>query len=160
MDQARIVLAHHEAAHAVAHVVLGIAFDYVTISPTEGADGHVKNVPGTLNPVDPDAFDLDDEFDWCLTMVAGPLGEARSWCLLENGDTERIEDYEDFACGANAEGDIGHLTSVLFVPHDLMNSLWTSGRELVASNWDYIVRVATELDERETLSEAEVLRLR
>jgi len=143
MEDERFVVAHHEASHAVAHVVLDIPFDYVTIVPTGESEGHLTNLAGDTNPIDYEEFD-----------------EARATCVRETGSDANCEAFEERAYSDNDDGDIAHLSRVLFLPPVLMAQLWEQGREFVNDNWDYIQRVATALLEHETLSHDDVRQLR
>jgi hypothetical protein len=160
MEDERFVVAHHEASHAVAHVVLDIPFDYVTIVPTGESEGHLTNLAGDTNPIDYEEFDDDRDFPWCVSTVVGPLGEARATCVRETGSDANCEAFEERAYSDNDDGDIAHLSRVLFLPPVLMAQLWEQGREFVNDNWDYIQRVATALLEHETLSHDDVRQLR
>ncbi|HEX3345555.1 MAG TPA: hypothetical protein VHS09_13320 [Polyangiaceae bacterium] len=102
--------AHHEAGHAVASVILGHRFHYVTIEPGDGNLGHV------LYPASDRRFRPDESWtpiaerrvrDAILVMLAGYIAEAKftgrnNW-LGSRGDRDGAADLAMRACGSTEE---------------------------------------------------------
>jgi hypothetical protein len=137
-------VAVHEAAHAVAAIVLGQPFEFVEIAERTLDDGREcrgRVHYADLNPIYP-AVEL------AMGYLAGPIAEARcshqSLCgiLLGGGSDDYFHTKEALEDSRHSYDDA---------------ETWT--RQLVTKNWGAIVAVANDLIGRGRLEYAEVARL-
>lgn len=157
------VVAHHEAGHAVAGVVLGVEFTEVRVVP--GKDGKI-GVPLKTNP-------------WLGPRPSSNPGEFtdEEWEALSQSDREwehwKKRDHEKYAifCFAGKAAQLEYAgvvndedakTDYSFVEYWLPDygqrkaALEQEARELVKNHWPAVQAVAAELLERAALIPAEV----
>lgn len=157
------VVAHHEAGHAVAGVVLGVGFAEVRVVP--GKDGKI-GVPLRTNP-------------WLGPRPASNPGEFtdEEWAALSQSEGEwerwKKRDHEKYAifCFAGKAAQLEYAgvandedakADYSFVEYWLPNyeqrkaALEKAARELVRNHWPAVQAVAAALLERAALTPAEV----
>ena len=141
----------HEAGHAVVGLLLGVVQDVVTIEPDADAGnaGHVIQNHGNPYP------DLGGE-EWnlivrAITCYAGHMATRRlgydEYCIAAGAEN----DYRDaaFACHSIAGPDDDRCA-------ELQESASETARMMVDLCWDQIRCVAEELEEKRTLTGADV----
>jgi hypothetical protein len=158
------VIAHHEAGHAVAGMVLGVEFTAVRI--VRGEDGKI-GVPLKTNPwIAPrPAFKPPDEFtdeEWAKLLQSDEKWEA--WKKKDNdnyaifclaGKAAQLE----YAGVANDEDTKADYSFIAFrLPHCQLRirELEQAARELVRSHWPAVQAIAEELLNRSELTPIEV----
>lgn len=143
--------AYHEAGHAVAAIVRGIGFHYVTIVHDDEDDshGHVNYgaVPARLNAGNRAvARELRDRL---VVNQAGAIAEERF--LGHRNDIGAAADDEWFReCLWDMYGENGERHA---------RTLAQQARQLVAQHWSAMSRVANALLKEQTLTEEAVERL-
>jgi len=154
--------AHHEAAHAVAHVALGYRLYEVTINSSVADKlGHTHGSvsPKALKQTKNWSKGTITDKDWqaacenTVVLLVGELAEARftgnAYCLdpLDPRSSDQVEVLGRLAAMIPAD----------YAAQDaLLADLTARARKLVDDNWDGIERVAAELIEAETLDGAAV----
>jgi ATP-dependent Zn protease len=158
------VVAHHEAGHAVANLVLGIPFKAVRII-AGGDDGKI-GVPFKTNPwLGPRPQSNPGEFtdaEWAELSQSAEQWEA--WKKKDNdgyaivlltGKAAQIE-YAGSAKDEEANADYSIIEHVL--PHccQRLNELEQAATELVKAHWPAVQAIAAELLVRPELTPEEV----
>ena len=158
------VIAHHEAGHAVAGMVLGVEFTAVRIVP--GEDGEI-GVPLKTNPwLGPrPAFNPSCEFtdeEWAELSESDDKWEA--WKKRDNdnyaifclaGKAAQLE-YAGAANDEDAKADYSFIAHRLPQCQLRIGVLEESARELVRSHWPAVQAIAAELLKCSELTPAEV----
>jgi ATP-dependent Zn protease len=165
--------AFHEAGHAIAAVLNGIAFEKVYIvlrvDETVGFDGmQLGQVVRTLHKPDFVA-DLSQAKLQVIQMLAGPLGETLAYSNLEPKLEQQSADIQDVISLLKFTLCPFILTAgeATFNPQDVahhwpeiikvINECVALARHLVTQHRDCISRVANELLSRGELTRAEVV---
>lgn len=159
----REVLAHHEAGHAVAGVVLGIGLIYIRI--VKGEDGLIGVKPKT-NPF-PQArppFNPPGEFtadEWA------ELQDDEKWREWQRKDNEKYtvyylagkaaqRKYAGTAEDDDAKADYSFVQHRMPLCYARLSEMEEAAREFVETYWTAIEAVASALLERSELSPTEV----
>ena len=129
-------IAHHEAAHAVVGLVLGIPIEYATVRPSADCAGHVSWEP--MLPAQKHAV--------CLTYYAG-----READLLTRGRWQTWWQWPHRFDYANARPFAAELGG--------SRALRAQARALVHRHWPQIDRVAHALTQAGTLTGWQIKRL-
>jgi ATP-dependent Zn protease len=153
------LIAHHEAGHAVADIMLGIPFKEVRIVP--GEDGKT-GVPFKTNPwIAPRPATNPGEFtdaEWQELSHSDEKWEA--WKKKDN-DSYAIAllagraaqgEYAGFASLENAFSDYATLKNVLPHCYQRLGELEHEARELVRKYWRGVEAIASELLNRPVLT--------
>jgi ATP-dependent Zn protease len=156
------VIAHHEAGHAVAHIVFGIPFVEVTIVPRQ--DGKT-GVPSKTNPwVAPRPSSNPGEFtdaEWQELSQSEEKWEA--WKKKDNdgyaivllaGKAAQAQ-YAGSANPEDAYSDYDTLKHVLPQCYQRLNELEHEARELVRKYWPAVEAIASALLNRPVLTSDE-----
>jgi hypothetical protein len=158
------VIAHHEAGHAVAGMVLSVEFTAVRIVP--GEDGKI-GVPLKTNPwLGPrPAFNPSGEFtdeEWADLSESDDKWKA--WKKRDNdnyaifclaGKAAQLE-YAGAANDEDAKADYSFIAHRLPQCQQRIGVLEELARELVRSHWPAVQAIAAELLKRSELTPAEV----
>lgn len=157
------VVAHHEAGHAVAGIVLGVEFTEVRIVP--GKDGKIgvplKTMPwrGPRPSSNPGEF---TEEEW------GELSQSdEKWEAWKKGDHEKYAifcfagkaaqlEYAGVVSDDDAKADYSFVEYWLPDYQQRKGRLEKAARELVRKHWPAVQSVTVELLERGALTPAEV----
>ena len=158
----RDVIAHHEAGHAVAGLVLGVPFTEVRIVP--GKDGRI-GVPLKTNPwIGPRPASNPGEFtdeEWAELSRSDAEWEA--WKKRDNdsyaifclaGKAAQLE-YEGEASEEDAKADYSFIAHRLSDCQRRIGELEQAARALVKEYWPAVQAIAAELLDRSVLSAAE-----
>lgn len=157
------VVAHHEAGHAVAGVVLGVEFTQVRIVP--GEDGKI-GVPLKTNPwLAPRPSSNPGEFT--CEQWAELLQNDEKWEAWKKGDQEKFAifcfagkaaqlEYAGVASDEDAKADYSFVEYWLPNYQYRKGALEESARELVREHWPAVQAIAAELLKCSELSPAEV----
>lgn len=145
--------AHHEAGHAVAYLVHGRRFRYVTVRPrAAGLSGRVVVHP---KPID----------HWTRAIIAhaGPLAEGRHEVETRMAEFE-AEGYtrEDVIAGAYLAGGHGDVEAIQQSVHALglaADPFEDVATRIVDANWQAVIDVAQALIKHHTLTYADVVDL-
>jgi hypothetical protein len=137
--------AHHEAGHAVACLLFGIAFDSVTIVRADDSNGHLtRPKPGWYNT---DHFD-----DRHLLRIRDEIAQDFAGQIAEwkyRGKRPRYGTQDDnqqaFDLALKLTG--GGKTTGAFLEY-----CWCFAEEFVNSNWNSIQLIAGELTKGKTLT--------
>jgi ATP-dependent Zn protease len=154
-----LATAYHEAAHAVAHIVMGYKLEHVSIDPPK--DG---TLGGTKGEIVPPSFEARlrqrDEFDdselrligdEIVTYLLGEIAEAR-----RRGDTYRLDPLNVRTDDERqVMGRIGALWPNYAEADEHLAALHTSAQQLAAEHWSKIETVASALLERRRLTGVE-----
>ena len=147
----RTKTAYHEAGHALAHFVLHIRFDGVTIKPSPETDtlGQlIQEAPRAISVNDLQGWQVDEEIIACF---AGPSAEARI-----SGRTCWPKGSNDFQFAFDLAAKLDHLHVEDIDPY--LRDLWARAKNLLKrpGHWLGVERVAAALLQREVLSYSEV----
>jgi hypothetical protein len=157
------VVAHHEAGHAVAGIVLGVEFTAVRIVP--GKDGKIgvplKTMPWRGPRPSSNPGEFNDE-EWAELSQSDEKWE--SW---KNGDHEKYAifcfagkaaqlEYAGVATDADAKADYSFVEYWLPNYQQRKGALEESARDLVRNYWPAVQATAAELLKRSELTPAEV----
>jgi len=150
VDIERVAL--HEAGHAVAHHVLGIAFDVVTVVPSDDAGtlGHVTTNTGASNLIQLNYGSRNREIaalarDHIICTLAGMAAED---VLLGN--------IYEAGCRRDVEQAMIDSQYRSRVPHAYFGKRKTDARKLIRENTSAVRAVAAALLERQSLTWCEV----
>ena len=141
MNELRIT-AHHEAAHAVIALRLGLIFDHVTAIPDDDAQ-----TDGALHWTDLQSagdLEISSEVD-AIVLLAGPFAEAR---LLKMSLHEVL--------AGDAAGDDREALATLGLDDEQFVAASREALALVEQDWPVIERVAEALLEYQALDFAAV----
>jgi hypothetical protein len=156
-------VAHHEAGHAVAGIVLGVEFTAVRIVP--GEDGKIgvplKTMPWLGPRPSSNPGEFNDE-EWAELSQSDEKWE--SW---KNGDHEKYAifcfagkaaqlEYAGVATDADAKADYSFVEYWLPDYGQRKAALEQEARELVRNHWPAVQAVAAALPERAALTPAKV----
>lgn len=143
------VVAHHEAAHAIAAVELGVpgSIAFIQVDDDDLAGGRVRFVPGTASV----PFTDVKAHDWIIQQLVGAEAEARITNELPTArsgaqdDYERARSYaERFKLAAPADPDEN--------PSRIERDDYeVEAQEFVEKHWGKIVKVANEILARPTV---------
>lgn len=140
------LIAHHEAAHALAHVVLRLGMRYVTLRPRSGdAHGLVK----TTSRRPPDEQRLDTLIKHAVAALSGPLAELKLTGAdrsMYDNDWVRANDYLEII----SPGDLRQAS---------VDAAQCWSRVIADRHWPQINAVAASLVERRTLQRSEVFEI-
>ena len=158
----RDVIAHHEAGHGVAGLVLGVPFTEVRI--VSGEDGRV-GVPLKTNPwIGPRPASNPGEFtdeEWAALSRSDEEWEA--WKKRDNdsyaifclaGKAAQVE-YAGEASEEDAKADYSFIAHRLSDCQRRIGELEQAARTLVREYWPAVQAIAAELLDRSVLSAAE-----
>ncbi|MFN3891988.1 MAG: hypothetical protein ACK4MV_16455 [Beijerinckiaceae bacterium] len=137
-----LIVAHHEAGHAVAAIALGVPMRFATIVPDleDATLGHVRFRSG-----DPDLPSLGHRL--LIVSLAGPAAQRRfapRSPIRVNGDSDfQLARLESETCSSSP---VAARSLHRWAEHE--------SRHLVAREWVLIEHVAAALIERRTIDEA------
>jgi hypothetical protein len=141
--------AHHEAGHAIAGIVGGLSFEYVTIKPEWSEEveawmaGHVKFQP---RPEKIGEWTDAERRAFVITTLAGPLAQARD-------QKHRNKQDDVFNDGAATD----KYNTKLTVKSDAELSDWYDAAvAFVEDHWSHIRKLAIALQQRSRLTQDEV----
>ena len=175
-------VAVHEAGHAIARVILGIPFSHVEVFAVDnaqvvsGSDAKAEWLPtlpqdyGVTDAMEV-AFDSthrDDLFDFSVATACGPAAQMRyeghepaarldgfEW-FGGSGDASVVKQY----CLVLATIQDDTIRGVVARKDELVGQVLGAATDLVDQNEAWIRAVASELEEKQTLSRAAVEELR
>jgi hypothetical protein len=148
-------VAFHEAGHAVAAVTLGIRVFLATVVPSHDCAGHVLHAP---------IGELTVEQALLITL-SGPAAQRRYFPLLAvfgpegEGDLEDHIGVFDFA-EARTLLRMLHGSDWMDVCAETLPRWLARADRLVGREWLWILRVAAALEQRHTLTGAEITTLK
>lgn len=176
--------AFHEAGHAVAHAVLNLPFEYVTIVPDDDAAGHIAydrpdEILEKWNDGDRDDANLRHHIEReLITTLAGLTAQRRQFPRSHGRMNYKLS--EDAVCLPDATGFAlkpgmrlaspgADYTTASRIVHDLFGDndvateylVYINARTLalIRDQWNAVERVAHALIERQRLDYDDVLRL-
>lgn len=126
--------AYHEAGHAIAFVVLGYSFRYVTIRSSSGGLAGAVVRDGGATPI--------DARDYFVIAAAGPASEAR-WTLNELGRSLPESLQRQITRATNS--DLTGLQDIEGSGEAPVRQHLREAHVLIRDNWDAVTRVAETL---------------
>lgn len=168
--------AFHEAGHAVAHAVLDLPFDYVTIVPEDGAAGHVaytrpNEIVETWNDGDRDSAEIRHYIEReLIATLAGLVAQKRRFPRSDQRMTvpTDLKDVDGnplrrMAAPGADHTTAGRIVADIFGDDDVAFKYFcfveARARALICDRWSAVERVAQALMDRHKLDYSEVLRL-
>ncbi|HUZ34026.1 MAG TPA: hypothetical protein VMV19_18245 [Xanthobacteraceae bacterium] len=176
--------AFHEAGHAVAHAVLDLPFEHVTIVPADDSDGHVAYdrphaIVEAWNNGDRDSAEVRHHSEReLITLLAGLEAQRRRFPRSHkrmtysnrsvygddfDGDGNPVPRSTRIAASGADYTTAGRIVDDLFgnraIALDYLVYINTRTRVLIWDHWEAIERVAHALIERRTLTYDDVLRV-
>lgn len=150
--------AYHEAGHVVAHHVLGLPFEYVTIIPDQDSEGHIIEDdydPGILG-----ASMEENDYQYSEMVTLGASVGAEKYLMRGTLTLEEIEvaiaredpDRDALRCHARSIAGDGELAG----QERLQACALEDARRLVTHYWADVETVAHALLRSKTLSSEEV----
>ena len=142
--------AHHEAGHALACLMFGIAFDYVTIVGTDDSNGH-------LSRPEPKWYSTDRFDDRHLLRIRdeiaqGFAGQIAEWKFRGKRPRYGTQDDNQKAVDLAMKLIGGGKTTGAYLEY-----CWCCAEDFVNSNWSNIQLVAGELARGETLTRRQLI---
>ena len=163
-------IAIHEAGHAVAHVVLGVDFDYATIEPDGDSAGRVAYtrphyIVESWNDGERDdprlRIHIENEL---IITLCGPAAQRIKFPRSHHNNTITLSNGEKVLARGTDHSQVTRTIFDLFGPNDQVR--WKYERyiaarahALVEANWNDIEAVANALLKDRRLSEADVRRV-
>lgn len=141
--------AFHEAGHAMICIALFHNFEYVTVVPNDNSFGHILR---SLN-VSINDMSLNEVIEHTMISMAGTLAEEIHGKTSERrrlrGASEDFSNITDFIINFmdQSEADL----FVKWIEHRT--------REILKSRWHDVIKIASELTERKTLMQRDVISL-
>lgn len=150
--------AYHEAGHVVAHHVLGLPFEYVTIVPDEDSEGHI--IDADYEPGELGASMEENDYQYSEMVILCASVGAEKHLTSETSTLEEIEgaiaqedpDHDALRCYARSIAGTGDLDR----QERLQVCALEDARRLVTHYWADVETIANALLRRKTLSSEEV----
>lgn len=146
----REATAYHEAGHALAYLLTGWKFKYITIKPDKETDtiGHL--MPYNKGEMFWYSMSVERLMNYCRRSLSGVIAEAiytkRNNHLGARGDLRKVADMVLSVFGQDGP-------TVQF----FLKFIRSDTRDLLLMNWNKVERIAGDLLKSETLSYQEVL---
>lgn len=142
-------IAHHEAGHAIAALLLGIPFDHVRVGVAwneeqQGYEGGCVVLSKTVRVND---LSRDELERYAVQAVAGPCAQSRD----QHAATSEVS--------LGASGDMEAVNSLLLGTNISVDDIIDRTDKMIVENWAHVRKLAIALQERGTLTYDEVLDL-
>lgn len=160
MNNKQYFTAIHEAGHAVISVILGQRFNFVTIEPSDDANGHIQYCHTNLDlqKLLPEYYqeDIDEELintkvrNHISITLAGYLCELQLGVQNSEGAVSDFNSVIDLAFRHKGDGDLAT---------EFVSRCEEFTIALIQQNWHFILNVVELLLREKTLAEEKVLKV-